>query len=289
MNINENMFCDFRQPSIVIKNTPTVLKKRKRWGKALQKAFHVQLTPFCVCCVKWPWAECERCSPELQLLGGLAGDAAHCSSETPVTSGDNSSHFPSPWIASELGISWVTPQLHHTHSFSCLGQLTDLAGPCPQIRGLPCCEPGLQINHLKDHQMPSLVSFKEHRPAEEANQRVSCQHFCCCCCWWCFLPPLGVGEVSAAPRHLLPTLWVLLWRISTPRKEGFPRIQPALGSSLSLPAGTWGSVQCCVWKDQFGAAWLLVLALTAVSSWGSRRNTGTAQQSTGSGAEQSWR
>lgn len=33
MNINENMFCDFRQPSIVIKNTLTVLKKKKGWGK----------------------------------------------------------------------------------------------------------------------------------------------------------------------------------------------------------------------------------------------------------------
>lgn len=36
MNINENMFCDFRQPSIVMKNTLTVLKKRKGWGKGPQ-------------------------------------------------------------------------------------------------------------------------------------------------------------------------------------------------------------------------------------------------------------
>lgn len=33
MNINENMFCDFRQPSIVIKNTLTVLEKRKGVGE----------------------------------------------------------------------------------------------------------------------------------------------------------------------------------------------------------------------------------------------------------------
>lgn len=52
MNINENMFCDFRQPSIVIKNTLTVLKRR--WGEALQKAFHIQLTLFGVLLWNYP-------------------------------------------------------------------------------------------------------------------------------------------------------------------------------------------------------------------------------------------
>lgn len=45
MNINENMFCDFRQPSIVIKNTLTVLKKREGGGRVC-KAFHIPLTLF---------------------------------------------------------------------------------------------------------------------------------------------------------------------------------------------------------------------------------------------------
>lgn len=77
MNINENMFCDFRQPSIVIKNTLTVLKKRKRLGEGSAKAFPHPINTISCFAVELPCTECERCFPDLQLLSGLAGNGAH--------------------------------------------------------------------------------------------------------------------------------------------------------------------------------------------------------------------
>lgn len=73
MNINENMFCDFRQPSIVIKNTLTVLKKRKRWGKALRKPFHIQLTPFRVLLWNYPVLSAKGASLTSSCSAGWQG------------------------------------------------------------------------------------------------------------------------------------------------------------------------------------------------------------------------